>query len=290
MEVAIIGALISALGFGFANIVIKKALSNTSISQTLLSSMLSGVFFLALLVLLQGTGGEVTTNLLLTLAGFAIGEVCLYLSLYKAFEEADVTVASGVISVYPIISTIFTVIFLNESIGYGKIFSIFLLVIGAILISIDWENFRTQRLSTNSFMKGLPWALLCLLIHAIYFPALGNLTSTGMWEVKLLGIKIFASMILIVLFVFIKRSEFVLTKEKVFAGTLLGLLEVIGWVGLSYASSNSTGIIAIIVALGSSAPLVTAIIARIYLKEKLNILQYLGILTVVIGLTLIALI
>lgn len=152
MEVAIIGALISALGFGIANIVIKKALSDTSIPQTLLSSMISGSAFLFLLVLINGFPNNISWQLIGTLALFAVGEVSLYLSLYKAFEAADVSVASGVISVYPILSTIFTVVLLKEGISYAKIGFILLMVVGAILISIDWSSIKGK----NSALRTLP--------------------------------------------------------------------------------------------------------------------------------------
>ena len=290
MEVALIGALMSAIGFGLSNIIIKKALSNTSIPQILISSMISGVVFLLLLVLLSGFPSNVSIELIITLAIFALGEVCLYLSLYKAFDEADVSVATGILGIYPIISSVFTVLFLGDMIGVEKVGFIVLMAIGAIFIGLNWQEFKSKKLGLNSFMKGLPWALLSLLIHSIYFPALGNLTASGQWEFKLLGIKIFAVIILWIIFLAIKKSKFILTKGKIIAGTLLGFLEVLGWIGLSYASSNSTGMIAIIVALGSSTPLVTAIVARFYLNEKLHIMQYVGIITVVVGLTLIAIV
>lgn len=290
MEFALVGALISAIGFGLANIVIKKALSNTSIPQVLISSMASGVVFLLILMAFVGFPQEISAQLILTLFVFAIGEVALYLILYKAFAVADVTVASGIICTYPIISTVITVLFLGETVSLLSASFITLLVIGAILIGLDWDKLKLKKLGKDSFIKGLPWALLSLIVHAIYFPALGNLTASGQWEFKLLGIKAFALIILAITYIVIKKSKFVLTKNKLIAGTILGFLEVLGWIGLSYSSSNSTGMIAIIVALGSSAPLVTAIIARVYLKEKLHFMQYIGIMIVVIGLTLIALI
>ena len=288
MEFALFGALISALGFGLANIVIKKSLSTASIPQVLLNSMVSGSVFLFILVLINGFPRDTSFNLFFTLALFAIGETCLYLSLYKAFEKADVTVAAGVISIYPIFSTIFTVLFFNEKITLLKVFFTLLMVIGVILISIDWTSIKTSKFGYNSFTKGLPWAILCLLIHSLYFPALGNLTSSGDWQFKLLGIKIFAIIFIFLIFVVFKKTKFEFTRNRLIAGALLGFLEIMGWVGLSFASSNTTGMIAIIIALGSSAPLITAIVAKYYLKENLHKMQYFGIVTVIVGLYLIA--
>jgi drug/metabolite transporter (DMT)-like permease len=244
--------------------------------------MVSGVIWLILLVLVGGLEQHISSSLLLTCLGFAIGEVCLYLSLYKAFEAADVTVAAGLVSIYPILSTAYTIIFLHEKLSAVKLLAVLMMVVGAIIVSLDWKKLRAEGLSKNSFVKGLGWVLVCLILHSIYFPALGAFTAHGNWETRLLGIKIFATLILFVLFFVVKRNKFAVSKDRIFYTGLLGFLEITGWVGLSYASNNSTGIIAIIVALGSTAPIVTAIFARIFLRERLQILQYCGIVLTIV--------
>jgi len=178
---------------------------------------------------------------------------------------------------------------LGEKISIIKIAFILLIVVGGILISIDWTTLKSQSFNFRTFIKGLPWALLCLLLHAIYFPLLSVLTANGHWEFKLFGIKIFAVVILIIIFVLIKKVKFQITGIRLLAGTLLGFLEVLGWIGLSLASSNSTGSIAIILAL-SQAPIVTPIAGIVLLKEKFALMQFVGLVFVIIGVTALTLV
>lgn len=291
MEIVLIGAILSAVGFGIANVVIKKLLGNTSIPQTLTMSIGFGALFLLILNFIQGFPTyEYSVNLLPTLALFAFGEVVLYLSLYKAFDVANVTVASGILGTYPVLSTLYAVVFFGEIVAPVKVIFIILMVVSAIALGIDWNLVRKNGFDKKDLVKGLPWVILCLLLHAVYFPALGNLTASGFWEFKLLGIKFFALLILIVWFFVIQKNNVQGGKSRIVLGILLGLLEVLGWVGLSWASGNTVGQIAIIVVLGSSAPLVTAIVARLFLKEKLSWIQYGAVFVIFICLAAIALV
>lgn len=214
---------------------------------------------------------------------YAVGEVALYLTLYKAFDAANVTVAGAVLATYPIVSTVVAVLFLGEVVSLAQALLILLIVIGALVTGLDWNMILKEKLSRNAFVKGLGWVLICLCLHAIYFPALGNLTAEGSWETRLLGIKVFATIFLAIIFIFLKKERFVLTRKRLSIGFLIGFLEVLGWVGLSYGSNNSEGLIAVIVALGSSGIVITAIFAKIFLKEKIHIVQYFGILLVFLG-------
>lgn len=94
MGVPIIGASLSSLGFGLANIVIKKALAISSIPQTLIMSMAAGVLCLVPIIFIFG-GEQLTSAHLATALLFGAGETALYMTLYKALEKADVSCHSG---------------------------------------------------------------------------------------------------------------------------------------------------------------------------------------------------
>lgn len=281
---SLFGALLSSLGFGSANVVIKKSLGNLTIPQTLFPATLSGVFFLSLLVLTTNIE-NFDINIIILCSLLALMEVSLYLVLYKTLSTANVSVAIALIGIYPVISLIFSILFLNEIIEPNKIGFIFLIVFGAIATSIKWEDVWKDGFDKGDMTKGLGWIIATTLVHALYFPLLGEFTSDGSWEYRLLVIKIFASLYLFLLFKIIKKQEIVPNLKKHSAVLLLGLLEVIGWVGFSWATSIKSGIPqSIIIAILTSSALVTAVGAYILLKEKLSKFQYLGILLIVISL------
>lgn len=281
----IIGALIGATGFGTANIVIKKSLSALTIPQTLMTSTLSGVFFLALFAFFTGNLQILSNNLLILSSLLALGEVSLYLALYKTFDVSNVTVATAVMGTYPLLATLFTVLFFSEALSLSKIVFILLLVLGGITTSIDWKGVFLDGFDKKDLVKGSGWIAVTTLLHAIYFPLLGQFTSSGAWETKLLFIKLFSAVIIFVFFQIYKKQSLTIPKDRVMFTSLLGLLEVVGWAGFSWASNGTAGQTAILIAVLNSSALVTAVLAYFFLKEKLTIIQYIGIVVIVVSLT-----
>lgn len=281
----ILGAIVGASGFGAANIVIKKSLSSLSIPQTLMMSTLSGVFFLALFALVSGGLTMLSPMVWLLAALLALGEVTLYLVLYKTFDVSNVTVATAVSGTYPLLSTLFTVLVFSEVLPLNKVAFIALLVVGGIITSLDWNGVFKNGLDKRDLVKGFGWIILTTLIHALYFPLLGNFTAEGSWQMKLLVIKLFSAALLFIIFFVVRKQAILPPRALVPFTSLLGLLEVIGWAGFSWATHSTDGQTAILIAVLNSSALVTAVLAYFFLKEKLSAFQYVGIALIVASLT-----
>jgi len=283
--IGIIGAIIGATGFGTANVVIKKSLSTLTIPQTLMMSTLSGVVCLFFFALLTGQLQMLPLNLILLSGLLASGEVILYLILYKTFDVSNVTVATAVSGTYPLLATLFTFLVFSETLSLNKFGFIVLLVLGAIITSLDWSGVFKDGFDRKDLVKGFGWIVVTTLIHALYFPLLGNFTSTGSWESKLLFIKFFSAILLFIFFYLYKKQSILPPKNKILFTSLLGLLEVIGWAGFSWATNSTEGQTAILIAALNSSAFVTAVLAYIFLNEKLSLIQYLGILMIIASLT-----
>lgn len=281
----IFGAIIGAAGFGAANVVIKKSLLNLSIPQTLMMSSVSGVFFLLIFALVNNALVSITWTTILLATLLACGEVVLYLVLYKTFEVSNVTVATAVSGTYPILSTIVTILLFSEVLALNKIIFILLLVLGAIITSINWADVFKDGFDKKDVVKGFGWIGATTLLHAFYFPMLGKFTATGSWESKLLLIKVVSTLLIYIIFRLIKKQSVLPPKELIPFTSLLGLLEVVSWAGFSWATSSTEGQTAVLIAALNSAALVTAILAYFFLDEKLSRFQYLGILLIVASLT-----
>ncbi len=274
-----------AFGFGTANVVIKKSLGSLSIPQTLMMSTLSGIAWLLLFLLATRTGLQFSLRDVVLAGGLALAEVTLYLVLYRTFAVSQVTVASAVSGTYPILAAVIAAVVFKEAIVGQQWLAIVLLVVGAILTSVNWAGVFDGKLDGNELAKGWPWILATTLIHALYFPLLGQFTSLGSWESKLLLIKLFSALIMWLIFVVVRHERVLPPKDKVSFTSLLGLLEMMGWVGYSWATSASAGQTAILIAILKSSAVVTAVLAYFVLNEKLSKIQYLGIGLIVAGLS-----
>lgn len=282
---SLLSAFMGAFGFGTANVVIKKSLSDLSAAQTLMAATLSGIGWLFLFLLASRTGLAFSLQDLYSAAGLAFIEVCLYLILYRTFAVSQVTVAIAVSGTYPLLAALFAASLFGEVILAHQWWAIAVLVLGGILTSVNWSGLFDGKLNGNELVKGWPWILATTAIHALYFPLLGQFTSVGSWETKLLLIKLFSAAILWLVFVVVRRQRVLVPRTKVAFTSLLGLLEMLGWVGYSWATSSSTGQTAVLIAVLNSAALVTAVWAYFVLNEKLSKIQYLGIALIVAGLS-----
>lgn len=282
---SILSAFLGAFGFGTANVVIKKSLSSLSIPQTLMASTLSGIGWLFLFLLATRSGLLFSLQDLMLAAGLALAEVTLYLVLYRTFAVSQVSVAAAVSGTYPILAAIIATVIFKETIESQQWLGVLLLVVGALLTGVQWAGVMDGKLNGNELVKGWPWILATTLIHALYFPLLGQFMSVGSWETKLLLIKLFSAVILWLVFAVVRRERVLVPKEKLAFTSLLGLLEILGWVGYSWATSNSAGQTAVLIAVLKSATLVTAVWAYFVLNEKLSKVQYLGITLIVAGLS-----
>lgn len=281
----LLGALIGSIGFGTANVVIKKSLSSLSSAQTLMMSTMSGAICLLVFALVTSNFSIVTPQTVLTAAAFSIAEVVLYLMLYKTFSISNVTVATAVMGIFPLVSTLVTVFVLKESLAWWKFGFIALLVLGGIITSINWDDVLANGFQRSDVVKGIGWILATTLAHALYFPALGQFTATGSWESKLFLIKIFSALWVFLFFSVIKKQSVIPPKSLIPFTSLLGFLEMTGWAGFSWATNTTKGQTAILIAVLNSSALVTAILAYFFLAEKLSKFQYLGIIIIVLGLT-----
>lgn len=281
---AILGANISALGFGGANVIAKIALGKLSVIQTLVIGTAAGSVLLFFISLFTGDL-SIARNILPLAFGMAILEVSLYLVLYKAFAIANLTIAVSILSTYPAFALIIAALFLNESITPLKAVLVLLVILGALLTSVDWQGVFKDGFDKKDLVKGLPWILLCLLLHVIYFPLLSVYTGEELWETKLFFVKIISFVIFAGIFLVLrKKNQLKLPQiNKMLAPSMAGIFEVIGWIGLSFAYVYAANQVGTVIALGSTSPLFTAIGAYIFLKERLKLLQYLGVVITLIG-------
>lgn len=281
----ILSALLGAFGFGTANVVIKKSLSSLSYAQTLTMSTLSGIVWFLVFMIATRIGISFTIFDAVKAAGLAIMEVSLYLIFYKMLDVSNVTIGSAVSGAYPIFATLILTTVFHQVVTLNQWLAIGIIILGALILSLDWVGVFKDGLDKKDLVKGWPWILATMAIHVAYYPLLGQFTAVGSWETKLLLIKIFSAVILAIVFGLVRRQKILPPKSKLVFTSLLGLLELMGWAGFAWANSGSNGQTAVVLAVLNSSALVTAVLAYFFLKEKLVKFQYFGILLIVAGLT-----
>ncbi len=277
-------ALLSALFFGVAQVFIKKGF--TSLSP------LWNIIFEALIVLLLFVPVGLITGVSFPISLATLGAICLitflYSFFYYAIEKGQISLSGTVFATYPVFTIFFAYFFLREEISLLQWSMIVAILLGIVLLSytkgtrIDVKNKKN--------MIWLSWALL------------GSAT-TGFGDffakVTLSDVSI-GTYIFLFPFAYILSTLFFWALDKkgrklpkkltppLLKNTGIGvLLLCLGILSLTYALS--TGSASIVSVVSSSYIALSAVLAYIFLKEKLTPRQIIGIIFVCVGVVAIGL-
>ena len=168
----------------------------------------------------------------------------------------------------------------------GKIIAIILIAIGIVLVSINLKELINNK--KLKLLVGVKEGLVAMVCWGIALFLLASLTKEIGWFLPAFIFRFFLLIFLSVFILFAKKS-FVPAKIK-FPWRLLLLIGIFDMGAFFTFSLGTSGSLASIVApIGSAYALVTIVLAKIFLKEKIKPNQILGIVGIIFGLVLISL-
>ncbi len=283
----IIYALISMFGWGTADFLAAKSSRKIGAILTLLGVQLLG-FLIALIYFLFRFNTFDLTQLpkylfLLIIIGFF--QIIAYLAYYRGLKKGQVSLVTPVAASWAIITVILSVIFLKETLLINQIIAIFLILIGIIVISIDFNSLKATK-KVNLF-KGIREGIIAMLGWGVSMFLLAFTLEALGWFVPVIFFKIFGISLLFIYGLATKSFQKVSISPS-----LILLLLPIGILDISAFFTYNLGINAlkssIVAPVAASFPVITIILARIFLKERLKFGQILGIVNIVAGLLLIS--
>lgn len=223
-------------------------------------------------------------NLLKVLPVFITGKIG-FICYVMAVENADVSKILPITKLNVLIPIIGGVILFNEKLSFLQV------ILGIIIIVLGYLLSRKVADSKKSNIKGLIFALLFTFFNGItqllkkYF--IVDFDNSFFFQ---FNISIVALIILIVFFIFnskISIKTLKKTKQKKYL-TFAALSDIICVLLVNYAMLD--GDISIITILSASSIIISLILSRIILKEKITLSQYIMIILLVIAVLILSLI
>ncbi len=212
-----------------------------------------------------------------------IGAIGLY-SFVRAIEEGLVSINVTVAHTNVIITAVIAAILLGEVLGIYQYIAIAVILAGVIILSLDISSLKEMRIRNadrgirHALITSVCWGIIWILSKMI-------LEKTGPYAAA------FYPDFFVVLFIFLaflpKRpsydefSKTVLKKNTILlilGSAIAGALGIILMV-LSFTMEKVTVTMAII----SAAPFVTLVLARVFLKERIDRARLYGIFIVIAG-------
>jgi transporter family protein len=273
-------AFVSAVLWAASDLMVTKLLKRSeSPEKIFLYSQLIGTIALVIVYMaFFGSPVNLTQDLIIILFAAGLLNVVSYLFFYKGIQIGNLSIISPISSCWVVVTVILSMLFLNEQVDIQKGIGIALCIAGMLLTS-----FRFRDLIIAKFLNpynGAGFAIMAALCWGILFILLDILNSQLSWFFPILAIRA-VSLVLASIYMGAAKKNVSVSISLLPALFLIAILDALAFVAYSLAiSSTYTAIIAPIAAL---FPLITIILARVFLKEALGISQKIGIGLALLG-------
>lgn len=277
---AIFLALVAATVWGVGQVFVKKGFEETT---PLFNNLLGALVTLVIAIpfaMLSGANFSVSLKML----PFSLLIVSLLLCYYYIIAKGQVSLTGTVLASYPIITVILSLIFLHESPSIFQKLAIVFILLGTIVIASGENISVIKRFKIGDWFL---WALIgALSIGISDFLAKVAINNSDTYS-YILSYGIAFCILSPLSYLFDKKGrKFPKFNSKKFLPTFAGVIMI--EIGMPiYYIAISQGLVSVITPLSSIYVAITAILAWIFLKEKINKIQFLGIIFSILGVILI---
>ena len=217
-----------------------------------------------------------------TLGLGAINAAAAY-SLFKGFEVGQLSIVSPIASSYPALSTILAVFLLNEQVSVIRLAAILAILVGIVLVSIQRQR---ERLDKRQLAAGVGYAMIAFFALGFMFFALKFVVGSLGAFLPVLLVRVMSATVL--------TSVVLLTRKKQSRGNWSSFLPIVFVVGIVDTFGNITynlgilgGAVSVVATISGLFSAVTVILAFVVLKERLAAHQVIGLLTILVGVSII---
>ena len=285
--IAILGGGGAMLGWGIADFFAKKTIDKIGDVKTLFWAQTFGILPLLIYFLLNYSTPTITISTLLLLVVYAVIDAFGYLFFYKALEKGKVSIVSPILATFAAFAVLISAFLFKEQILPIRWLALGIVFIGILLTSIDFKGLKDGSLDKKDLVKGLPETFVGIALFAIWYPLWDNFVSKGDWAFLVLGLRVIISLTILLV---AKGTKMRLVVKEINIWKLLiliGLFDGGAYLTLTWGFGATT-LTSIVTMLSAAYSLPTLILARVFLKEKLIANQWIGVLSIIGGLILIA--
>jgi len=208
-----------------------------------------------------------------------------FIFLYRAFHGGVVSVVAPVAYTYPAVTTVLSIIILGTSLSSDRILAIAGIIVGVILLSTRFSELHAFMRGSGApnLTAGVGSAVGSSFFFGVVYVAIGYaapLVSVVLPAMVLRAVGATAGFLLSP----VLRQD-VRPSRLTFSSTIMamGVLEAIGFLSFTYGISSTGGSLPVVAALSGMGGAVAATYGLLFLKERLEPNQMLGVLVSLLG-------
>ncbi len=280
--------LLAAIGWGTTDFLGAVSGRRMGSLPALAVSQIAGTILASILFLVHGTGFGPVSGLLWFVLANGVIAMTAYALHYRALELGPVAVVSPVGAGYAVVGFTLAVLLLDEHPGPTAILGGLITIAGVVLVS---ANLPKLLAGLHEKPPGLWWALGSSLGFGVAGLLLGVIArDSNDWVVTLLSTRL-ALIAAFAPLLWARRRTFHRLREagaKAYVvATAAGIFDLLGVA--AYSAGATKGYLSVVLAASAIFPMIAVALSMIYLRERLVLNQYVGVVAVVGGLLLLAL-
>lgn len=201
----------------------------------------------------------------------------------KALEKGNVSVATVVGRLGMVLTVVFALLFFQETPSFLQWAGIFLALIGAIAASVPFRDIQNSMYLWKDV--GMWYAAVAALVWGVFFT---------FYKMLVVRTSPFVASFFVegtIFFIFLFSTLKIKTKKPDKSAVVVAIATGFGLAAgaLAYTASVGSGLVSVSAALLAASPLVTSVLAWMFLHERLEVNQYAGIVISVLGIVLVSL-
>jgi drug/metabolite transporter (DMT)-like permease len=272
---AIVFALGASLTWGVADFFGPLKGRSLGALRVLFYAQLGGLAAIALIVAARGKGPADSTTLLAIPAAIS-GTLGLY-AYYRGIAVGAISVIAPIAGISAIVPVVVGILSGDRPSTWQ------LLGMGCALLGVFFAS-REPRRAGSRLAAGVGLGLLAAIGFGGYFPPMHAAGNADFWWASLI-FKLTATTIIVAAIV-VRRTPIKVQPVQVPVLGLIGIGDMLG--NLLYAASAASGLVSITAVLASLYPVVTVLLARIMLGERVARSQEAGVALTLAGVALIS--
>lgn len=277
--------LAAMASWGVSDYFVVRPVREAGVSRTFLWNQLTGLPLMLGVFLIFGDFTPLSIDSALLIAGAGACGMLGSIMFYRGMDVGNVSVVTPIVAAWSVVTAIGGVMILGETLGALQTAGIILAVGGTVLVSLRIADIRSA--SSSELAKGAEHAAAAMALFGFQFIFLDMLSHRIDWLEAIVLTKAFIAAAAIIWFPIAKRGRWAFPEGAYPAIIMIALFEVLGF--MAYGGGISMAQSSIVAPVSATHPLVTIALAVVFLRERLEPNQALGVLCVVGGLVMLSL-
>ena len=248
--------------------------------KSLFWSQLAGLISIFLLAIFFKPGINIPVLVIILSFIAAILYSAGYLFFFKGFETGNVSIIAATMNLWAVFTMLFAFIFMGQRLSALQTVGVLMIILGATLASLNWNEIRNQRFQLSA---GVKEAAFGAFFFGIYWNVSEIISEKVGWLLTTLFIK--SGIILFLLIISLLTKQVIgLTKISTKTKTIILLMGGIEAGAVALVNYGLTiGDAILITPIASALSIVTIVLAVVFLKDKISKPQGFGIVMAVAG-------